>query len=77
MSTTFEYERPWIYPAQHDAIFCSERYAIVEASTKSGKTVGCLIWLAEQAMAGKAGRNYWWGAPIYAQAKIAFRPRGR
>jgi hypothetical protein len=73
MSTLFEYERPWIYPAQHDAIFCPERYAIVEVSTKSGKTVGCLIWLAEQAMAGKAGRNYWWGAPIYPQARIAFR----
>jgi phage FluMu gp28-like protein len=32
-----------------------------------------MVWLAEQAMAGKAGRNYWWVAPIYPQAKIAFR----
>jgi hypothetical protein len=45
----------------------------VEATTKAGKTVGCIVWLAEQAMAGKAGRNYWWVAPIFAQAKIAFR----
>jgi phage FluMu gp28-like protein len=66
------YERPWIYPAQYDAIFGPARYAVVEASTKSGKTVGCLVWLAEQAMAGKAGRHYWWVAPIYQQAVIAF-----
>jgi hypothetical protein len=70
---TYEYQRPWLYPAQERAIFCPERYAVIEASTKSGKTVGCIIWLLEQAILGKAGRNYWWGAPIYPQAKIAFR----
>jgi hypothetical protein len=43
------------------------------ASVAGGKTVGCILWLLEQAITGKAGRNYWWGAPIYAQAKIAFR----
>ncbi len=32
-----------------------------------------MVWLAEQAMGGKAGRNYWWVAPIYPQAKIAYR----
>lgn len=67
------YQRPWMYQKQLDAIFAQERYAVVEASTKSGKTVGCMVWLAEQAMHGKAGRNYWWVAPIFAQAKIAFR----
>jgi hypothetical protein len=55
------------------AIFHQERYGIVEATTKSGKTVGCMVWLAEQAMAGKAGHNFWWVAPIYSQAKIAYR----
>lgn len=68
-----EYTRPWMYPKQERAIFTAARYAVVEASTKSGKTVGCMVWLAEQAMQGKAGRNYWWVAPIYSQAKIAFR----
>lgn len=67
------YKRPWLYRKQKDAIFNSCRYALVEASTKSGKTVGCLIWLFEQAAAGKPGRNYWWVAPIFAQAKIAYR----
>ena len=73
MVTEYRYVRPWLYPAQERAIFCPERYAVIEASTKSGKTVGCIIWLLEQAILGKPGRNYWWGAPIYPQAKIAFR----
>ena len=69
----YEYQRPWLYPVQLAALFCPERYAVCEASTKSGKTVGALIWLLERAVMGKAGRNYWWCAPIYPQAKIAFR----
>ena len=68
-----EYTRPWLYPKQERAIFTPARYAVVEASTKSGKTVGCMVWLAEQAMLGSRGKNYWWVAPIYAQAKIGFR----
>ena len=68
------YIRPRLYPAQLAAIFAPERYAIIEASTKAGKTVGCIVWLAEQAFTtGRPGRNYWWVAPIYAQAKIAYR----
>jgi hypothetical protein len=67
------YQRPWMYAKQEAAIFQSTRTVVVEASTKSGKTVGCIVWLAEQAMAGQAGRNYWWVAPIYPQARIAYR----
>lgn len=71
---TLTYKRPWMYPLQQNAFFCPERYAICEASTKSGKTVACMCWLAEEAMkATVPGRNYWWVAPIYATAKIAFR----
>lgn len=32
-----------------------------------------MIWLFEQALAGGSGRNYWWVAPVHAQAKIAYR----
>ncbi len=71
------YRRPWLADYQVSAIFCPERYGIVEASTKAGKTTGCMVWLAEQAMQGKAGRNYWWVSPIYPQAKIAFRRLAR
>ena len=78
---TIEYTRPWLYPRQLDAIFdCKDvngdpsRYALIEASTKAGKTVGCMAWLFEQAaIHGQLGRNYWWVAPVYPQAKIAFR----
>jgi hypothetical protein len=68
------YIRPWLYPKQAAAIFQPARTVVIEASTKSGKTVGCLAWLLEQAiLTGKPGRNYWWVAPTYAQAKIAYR----
>ena len=70
---THVYTRPWMYPKQLTALFSAERYAIVEASTKSGKTVGCIVWLTEQAMAGTKGTNFWWVAPVYPQAAIAYR----
>lgn len=79
---TISYVRPWLYPAQLRAIFNDARYGVIEASTKAGKTVGCIVWLTERAVAGEAGQNFWWVAPIYSQAKIAFRrlkrylPRG-
>ena len=75
-----EYVRPWLYPAQKRAIFDApdvngnaSRYAFIEASTKAGKTSACIAWLFEQACGGKDGDNYWWIAPVYAQAKIAFK----
>lgn len=40
-------------------------------------TVGCMIWLNEQAFHGKPGSNYWWVAPTNAVAKIAFRRNKR
>lgn len=77
----FEYIRPKLYAAQESAIFtCLDpdglpaRYAVIEASTKAGKTVGCMAWFVEQAyLLGKPNRNFWWVAPVYPQAKIAFR----
>ncbi len=67
-----EYVRPHLYDIQREAIFCPERWALIEASTKSGKTVGCIAWILEQAFAGKVGMNYWWVAPVSDQARIAF-----
>lgn len=68
-----EFTRPFLYPKQLDAMFCKERYGLIEASTKSGKTVSAIAWLVEQALSGISGRNYWWVAPGYNQAEIAFR----
>jgi phage FluMu gp28-like protein len=69
-----------VYEKQRLAIFAPTdlngdpaRYSTIEASTKTGKTAGCVVWLAEQAMLGKAGQNYWWIAPTFAVAKIAYR----
>jgi len=68
------YQRPPLYPKQEAALFDPARYAVVEASTKSGKTVGCIVWLHEQAaLYGGPGRNFWWVAPIRPTARIAFR----
>lgn len=74
------YQRPWLYPKQAEAIFdCRDvdgapsRYAFIEASTKAGKTSACIAWLFERAVLGKRGQNFWWVAPVYTQAKIAFR----
>ncbi len=70
---TVEYKRPFLTNYQLEHIFCKERLGIVEASTKSGKTIACIVWLIEQALlTGKEGRNYWWVAPSYSQAKIAY-----
>lgn len=74
MPREVEYQRPWLYPKQLEAIFHDKRYGCIEASTKAGKTVGCIAWLFEQAaIHGAEGRNFWWVAPIFPQAKIAFR----
>ena len=70
---TVEYTRPPLAAYQTDAIFHDARYGLIEASTKSGKTHGCLAWIFEQAIIGGGpGRNYWWVAPVYSQAKIAY-----
>lgn len=69
-----------MYAKQSEAIFDPKdlngdlaRYSFIEASTKTGKTVGCIAWLFEQALPLKRGQNVWWVAPVYGQAKIAFR----
>jgi hypothetical protein len=54
-------------------MFCVERLGLIEASTKSGKTVSAIAWIVEQALQGKDGWNYWWVAPGYSQAEIAYR----
>jgi hypothetical protein len=68
----FVYRRTSLYPKQEEAMFDERRYSCTEATTKSGKTSGGIIWLGEQAFDGNAGQNYWWIAPIFSQAKIAF-----
>ena len=67
-----EYERPYLYPKQFAAIYDTHRFSIIEASSKAGKTSGCISWLVEMAIGGQSGQNYWWVAPVSDQARIAF-----
>lgn len=67
------YERPFLYPKQRAAIFTNKRWALVEASTKSGKTVGSIDWILEGAFGDDPGDHSWWVAPVSDQAQIAFK----
>jgi hypothetical protein len=67
------YQRPQLAHYQLDSIFNDSRYGIIEASTKSGKTAACLVWIIEQGLQGESGQDFWWIAPVYGQCRIAFR----
>lgn len=75
--TTFEL--PAVTAYQRDAIFCPDRSVMIEASTKAGKTYGCILWLLHRAMNARPGTGgggvgeFWWVAPIYEQTRIAYR----
>ncbi len=95
--TKFKYKRPEKirqYKKQIEFMDAPCRFTVVEATTKAGKTVGCIVWLYEQAISehgsfyvdkdgifhsttgkilNKEGFNYWWVAPTYKIARIAFR----
>jgi hypothetical protein len=66
------FNRPDLYEKQFAAIYDPHRYSLIEASTKAGKTSGCIAWLIEQAINGQDGQNFWWVAPVSDQALIAF-----
>jgi len=73
------FELPPITAYQRDAIFCPDRSVVIEATTKAGKTFGCILWLLHQALNALRGTGgggvgeFWWVAPIYEQTRIAFR----
>jgi predicted phage terminase large subunit-like protein len=69
-----EYTRPRLYEAQEAAIFAPTRFAAVEASTKAGKSVGCLAWVVEEALSGPGdGATYPWIAPAYSLSQNMYR----
>lgn len=72
MPRTIAYTRPPMTGYQKEIMDCPERFACVEASTKSGKTACMIVWLLEQALNCKANQSVFWVAPIYLQSKIAF-----
>jgi phage FluMu gp28-like protein len=75
MQNRVEIRPPNLVPYQLAILNSLARFTITEAATKTGKTFSHLWWLFEQANIQpqpKNGANYWWVAPVYAQAKIAF-----
>lgn len=77
-----DYDRPEVikqYKKQVAFIDSPTKNAIIEATSKAGKTVGCIVWIYEQALVdipgriNKEGCFYWWVAPVSAVAKIAYR----
>lgn len=71
----FEFNLPPLAQYQIDAIFDPAPRCVIEASTKAGKTFGCLCWLLSKAIElGKPGRKFWWVAYIYYQAEeVAYK----
>lgn len=68
-----EIERPVLTSYQKKILYSPARFTVTKGATKIGKTFPHLFWLFEKAHEGKKiGANYWWIAPVYAQAKIAF-----
>lgn len=68
-----EIEAP-TFPDYQNAILNSKaRFTITEAATKVGKTYSHLFWLFDEAHKGQEGFEYWWVAPVYSQAEIAFK----
>jgi hypothetical protein len=66
-------KRPKLTNYQREILYCPERFTVTQASTKAGKTFSHLWWLFEQTCdPPKRGANYWWVAPVYGQAEIAF-----
>ena len=52
------------------------RFTVTQAGTKTGKTYSHLYWLLKKSLddpSTQDGRNYWWVAPVYDQARIAYR----
>ena len=58
MTEQLIWERPKLYAKQEAAVYDPARYAVIEASTKSGKTVGCMTWLVERALEGRKGQHF-------------------
>lgn len=64
---------PKLYPRQYEAIYCDQRYVVIEASTKAGKTAGCIVWQMDRVLSDTGGGEHWWVAPVYKQAQIAMK----
>jgi hypothetical protein len=74
-------EAPDLTDYQIQFLYCPQRFSVVEASTKTGKTFSHIWWLFELAHgeneqwfyhAVQPGWSFWWIAPIYQTSEMAF-----
>lgn len=73
MAEPIRIKLPVLTPYQLEHLFHEARTVVVEASTKSGKTLGCIVWQGHQVMSDRHAQEHWWVAPVYYQAQIAYR----
>lgn len=68
-------KRPNFAAYQKEFLYNPSRFTVTEASTKAGKTFAHIFWIFERAHEpwNKQNYNHWWVAPVYSQAKIAFK----
>lgn len=65
--------RPKLTSYQKKILYSPARFTVTTAATKIGKTFSHSYWLFEQSSTPpKPGANYWWVAPVFGQAEIAF-----
>lgn len=66
------FRSPEMYPKQLAAFYpqSGKRDSYIEASTKSGKTWGAMVWIMDQAW--KTPGIYWWVAPVFRQVNMAY-----
>ncbi len=64
---------PALTEYQGEHLFHKARTVVIEASTKSGKTFGCIVWQGHKVLSDRHAQEHWWVAPVYAQAHIAYR----
>lgn len=65
---------PHLYPKQRAFVECRSKFTVCFASTKAGKTVGMIIrMLGDMWVRGAPGRDWYWYAPSYGVAQIAYR----
>jgi len=65
-------EGPELYHKQYWALFRDKDFGWVEGSTKSGKTISAVVWLAKKAIELDEYDKVLWVAPYSNQAEMAF-----
>jgi hypothetical protein len=63
---------PWLHKKQREFVDDDSRFVTAACGSKTGKTFGLAVWIIRQAWNTEQGL-FWWCAPVYKQAQIAFK----